>query len=104
MAVRWSALRAGHALFQKDLLVLISIKCRIKPLGHGTVVCTCGVCVFIWIITQSRSAISKFAAPHRHFLSAGNVLAVNTHYPAINLALSHFFCSQKSITRTSDLV
>jgi hypothetical protein len=35
--------------------------------------------LFLWIIIQYRSAIFKFVTPHRHFLSAEDVLLINTH-------------------------
>jgi hypothetical protein len=57
--------------------------------------------VFLWIIIQCRSSIFKFVAPYRYFLSDENVLAVNTHSPAMNLALTHSFCLQKSDHRTN---
>jgi hypothetical protein len=35
-----------------------------------------------------------FVGPHRHWILAENILAINTHYPAMNLALTHS-CLQK---------
>jgi hypothetical protein len=35
--------------------------------------------VLLWIIMQCHLAIFKLVAPHRHFLKAEKVLAVNTH-------------------------
>jgi hypothetical protein len=42
--------------------------------------------VSLWIIIQCHLANFKFVALQRHFLSAENILAVNTRYPVINLA------------------
>jgi hypothetical protein len=40
--------------------------------------------------------IFKIDAPHRHLLSAENVMAANIHYASMNFTLTHSFCLQKS--------
>jgi hypothetical protein len=39
-------------------------------------------------LIQCCSAIFKYVGPHRHFVSAKNLLALNTHWPVTNLAVS----------------
>jgi hypothetical protein len=44
--------------------------------------------VLLWIIIHCHSAILKFVAPRRHFLSAKNILAVNIPQLMMNFILT----------------
>jgi hypothetical protein len=61
-----------------------------------------GLPLFLWIIIQCHLAIFKFVVPHRHFLSAENVLALtHTNLQWISLWLTPSACKNLTTTRTS---